>query len=396
MRILYIIDGMFNAAGRERVIANKASCLTNLGHQVTIITTNQRNRTSYYPLPKEVDMYDLDINYDDYSGKNMLSKVLAYRAKSKLFSKRLNNYLSEHPQDVLVALMDRYVPAILQWKDLCVTVYENHFNKFAMYDLRESRTRQALQQTVYRMKDWFYTRFYYRRLDIFAVLTEEDKTYWGRSFHNIMCMPNSINYDDTTTAPLNNRIVISVGRLTYQKGYDRLVSIWQQVEPLHPDWQMHIYGSGEDEEALHRQISDAHLHNISIFAPTPDIASKLLSASAYVMTSRFEGLPMVLLEAMSAGLPLVSFDCKCGPKDVIADGTNGYLVPDGNLDLMAQRLDTLLSNEDLRRKMGKTAKEHARNYSHQAIIARWIALFEEKLTLKHAPRGHQDTGGATR
>lgn len=376
MRILYIIDGMFNSAGRERVVANKARSLSAMGHRITVLTTDQRGRASYYPLPDDVVIADLGINYDDYYGKGIVSKLVAHKSKSRMFKSRLRDFLMANPQDVIVALMDRYVPAIISLAGKSVTVYEHHFNKFAMYDLRESRTKRFLQQIVYSFKDWYYTRFYYKRLDIFAVLTEEDKLYWGADFKNIVCVPNSIAIDEEKTSSIENKIVITVGRLTYQKGYDRLIDVWRGVEQKNPDWQLHIYGCGEDEEMLHGRIDEYGLRNVYIFPPTSDIEDRLVEASLYVMTSRFEGLPMVLLEAMAVGLPLVSFDCKCGPKDIIEDGKNGYLIPDGNLKLMEERICSVLSDKVRMKEMSRCSKKAAWRFSHENIMERWIQLFQ--------------------
>lgn len=378
MKILYIIDGMFNSAGRERVVANKAACFSRMGHHVTIVTTNQRGRASYYPLPEGVTMVDFGINYDDYNGKNILSKICAYFQKNRLFRQKLRALVSDDPQDVVVALMDRYLPAVLSLRAQSVTVYEHHFNKFAMYDLRESKTKRIVQQVFYQLKDWYYTRFYYRQLDYFAVLTEEDKEYWGDGFKNMVCMPNSITYHADKRANLDNKIVISVGRLTYQKGYDRLIEVWKDIEKQFPDWQLHIYGDGEDKESLLAQIQAHGLRNVMIFPPTSAIGDKLMDASVYVMSSRFEGLPMVLLESSAVGLPLVSFDCKCGPRDVIVDGDNGFLIPDGNLPLMEERLCHLLGNAELRKTMGAKAKQTALRFSHEEVMKEWITLFERK------------------
>ena len=376
MKILYIIDGMFNSAGRERVVANKAKCLSLMGHQITVLTTDQRGRQSYYPLPSNVEMVDLDINYDEYYGKNIVSKLATHRTKNRLFRKRLGEFLKANPQDVIVTLMDRYVPAVLALAGKSVTVYEHHFNKFAMYDLRESRTKHVLQQLVYGIKDWYYTRFYYKKLDIFAVLTEEDKEYWGAGFKNLVCMPNSISYNGDKVSTLENKIVISVGRLTYQKGYDRLVDVWRGVEQKNPEWQLQIYGSGEDKDMLLSKIEEYGLKNVTILPPTSDIEDKLVEASLYVMTSRFEGLPMVLLEAMAVGLPLVSFDCKCGPRDVIEDGKNGYLIPDGDLLLMEERINSLLNDDEKLKEMSLYSKKTAMRFSHEKIMERWIELFQ--------------------
>ena len=152
--------------------------------------------------------------------------------------------------------------------------------------------------------------------------------------------------------------------------------MWRGVEQKNPEWQLHIYGSGEDKDMLLSKIEEYGLKNVTILPPTSDIEDKLVEASLYVMTSRFEGLPMVLLEAMAVGLPLVSFDCKCGPRDVIEDGKNGYLIPDGDLLLMEERINSLLNDDEKLKEMSLYSKEAAMRFSHEKIMERWIELFQ--------------------
>ena len=174
-----------------------------------------------------------------------------------------------------------------------------------------------------------------------------------------------------------------MGRISYQKGFDLLFKIWSILNKKHTDCKLWIYGSGELQDALELLISKLHLtKTIKIFSPTKQIGSIYLQGSILLMSSRYEGLPMVLLEAHSYGLPVVSFECKCGPKDVIQDGINGFLIPNNNLELFADKIMLLIENQSMREQMGKAAYQSAQLYTEEKIMSRWIDLFNQCMNIE--------------
>lgn len=377
MKICYIIDSMHNGAGRERVVSNKANYLTRMGHDVTIITTDQRGRDYYFPLDAEVKTIDWDIRYTDYVGQNILQKSIAFIKKQRVFNARLQQYLREQKTDILVTLMDRYIPAIVSHNTKCGCIYEHHFNRYAMDLVREKKTRNGLQHIGYLLKDWYFLHRYYKRLDAVVVLTEEDKRYWGKELQQIVCIPNSIDCSTPYRADTGSHTIVSVGRLTFQKGYDRLISAWKKIEQLYGSWQLNIYGDGEDREALQEQIDQAGLIHIHLLPATSEIQQSMQQASIYVLPSRFEGLAMVTLEAMAIGLPIVAFDCPCGPKDIIKHGQNGLLVANGDTQALAQSMAQLMQQDALRQTMGEHARQSAKHFSHERIMQEWVDLFNK-------------------
>ena len=366
---------MYNSAGRERVVANKANFLSNKGHLVTIITTDQNKRPYYYSIEKNVRQVDLDINYFSYAGKNIVEKIFSYKKKNKLFEAKFCEFLESNPQDVVVTLEERLVPVLLKHNKKIVLIAENHFNKFADDQIGMSAHRSSVQRIVYRMRRSFFTKFYLSKLDAYVVLTEEDKELWNNELPNLYAIPNSIDYDEQLLANLDSNIAIAVGRLSYQKGFERLIEAWKMIADRHRQWKLHIYGNGENEMALKSQVKDNNLEDcISIYPATPSIKEKLLASSIFVLSSRFEGLPMVLLEAMSYGKSIVSYNCKTGPKDLITNN-NGLLVQEGNIVELANKIELLIENESLRKELGKNAKISAKNYTHETIMNRWMELF---------------------
>ena len=179
-------------------------------------------------------------------------------------------------------------------------------------------------------------------------------------------------------SPLTARKVIAIGRYGYQKGFDYLIEAWEIIHCAQPAWTLDIIGDGEWTDRLQRQIKRKRLnHCVFLKPPTGQIEEEYRQASLLVLSSRYEGLPMVLLEAQSFGLPIVSFACKCGPGDVITDGKNGFLVSVGNLPMLADRIMRLMEDEGLRKRMGMNAYHNSKTFSEERIMQCWIDMFDK-------------------
>jgi glycosyltransferase involved in cell wall biosynthesis len=226
----------------------------------------------------------------------------------------------------------------------------------------------------------------YPRLDLVTSLTAADaeayrKLLRGRT--RVECMPNGVADLGTRRAPLDAKVVIAAGRVTRQKGFDRLLPVWARVAEQHPGWELRIFGSGSATRRLRRQIArlgiadSAHLMGF-----TPRLHEELAEASVYVMSSRREGFPMVLLEAMGVGLPVVSFDCPTGPRDIVREGVDGHVVPNGDRDALAAALSGLMADPGRRKAYGAAAVERVRDYDIVRIAARWESLFAEAAAAK--------------
>ena len=175
-----------------------------------------------------------------------------------------------------------------------------------------------------------------KRLDKFIVLTEEDKASWTE-LSNVEVIPDPLAFDITEVSPLKAKRVIAVGRYVYQKGFDLLLQAWAKIEKLFPDWELAIYGMGDRSsyENLAQQLG-INMNRCHLNGSTQNIRKEYLESSLFVFSSRFEGFGMVLIEAMACGLPVVSFDCPCGPKDIVSHDEDGLLVPSGDIDKLRQ------------------------------------------------------------
>lgn len=382
MRILYIITSMYNSAGMERTVANKANYLINKGHDVSIVTTDQNGRDYFYKISNKVKRFDLNLNYSNHDSKNILIRTLLFLYKNLIFKKRLKALLYANSYDIVITLVLKSTDFLYQINDGSIKIVEHHFSREHYEQLQENSWNNILIRFAYKYRDWIVLHNL-KKYDRFVVLTEEDAIAWRKSLHNVSVIPNSINYREHITANLDNKQIISIGRLEYQKGYDILIPIWAKIVCKHPDWKLCIYGAGSMISKLLAMIDSYGLKSsVFIKSPVSDVDSVLLDSSIYLLTSRFEGLPMVLLESMALGVPPVAFHCKCGPKDVIEDGINGFLVEKEDYESFIDKVLFLIENDIERKKMGLNSKARMLNYSHEYIGQKWENLFCDLLNSK--------------
>ena len=196
-------------------------------------------------------------------------------------------------------------------------------------------------------------------------------------------MPNGVTSLGMHRADPSAKLVVAAGRLGKRKGFDRLLSAWARVAHEFPEWRLAIFGHGPWARKLVRRADELGVgDSVDLAGNSPRLPEEMAKASLYVMTSRREGFPMVLLEAMSVGLPVIAYDCPTGPRDIITDGVDGYIVRDGDSAALAASLAELMDAEDERRRLGVAALEKAAAFDITLIAARWEALFEELAATK--------------
>lgn len=375
MRITYCICSTYNPGGMERVLLNKVNYWVYVkGWEVTVITTDQNGRSSFYPFPDTVAQIDLNVNYSDDNNKNIFIKIIGYLCRRIRHKRRLTDVLMQIKPDIVVSLYPSESSFIPYIKDGSKKILELHFCKF----FRLQYSRSGLISLIDKFRTWQDERIV-KRFDKFVVLTEEDKQNWG-PMQNLCVIPNASLFMSERYSDLSTKRVIAVGRLDYQKGFDRLIKAWDIISHTgrFHDWRLDIYGQGEWYEMLQAMIEERGLNNsVALNKPTNNIGEEYVNSSLIVMSSNYEGFGMVLVEAMSCGVPAVAFDCQCGPKDIVRHGERGLIVENGDIEGLADAMMKIMGDEGLRKRMGENAKKVVETYSEERVMGLWVNLFEE-------------------
>lgn len=362
MKLLYIVSKINNAGGVARVFSIKLNYLIeNFGYEVHVLTQNKGDFPLFYSFHDKIIFHDMILEGSIFSFFN------SYRKSLK------NNAESIKPDIIIVSdngLKAYLIPFILSNK--IPIVFECHGSKFVeLKFLKENYVSQVKSYFKYLFKDFCSNKF-----SKFVALSNENLKEWNLKDGVVIPNPSWIQSENVSN--LKSKKVIVVARNSYEKGLDRLLVIWQKVILKHSDWILEIYG--ESVVDLCPLIRNLGLeNNVSLNSPVKIIAEKYLFFSICVMTSRSEGFPMVLLEAMACGLPCVAYDCPSGPRSIIEDGKNGFLVENGNIDSFVEKLEQLIEDENLRIQMGKNANESVRKYDVETIMQQWKSLFESLL-----------------
>lgn len=373
MKLVYLIHSTYNPGGMERVLLNKLTWLVGkMGWDVTVVTTDQHERPSFYPFPEGVKMIDLGVNYSEDNGKPFLKKLLGFLKRRRLHAKRFKALLEQIRPDVVDCFYPGECSFVPGLKDGSKKVMELHQSKLFHHQYNRTGLMGLADKVRARMDERLVRKF-----DRFVVLTEEDSKMWGE-MPNIRVIPNAANFIAQKYSGCSEKRVIAVGRLDYQKSFDRLIVVWEKVHEKMPDWRLDIFGQGEWKEMLQGMIDERGLQDcVRLNGPTKDIGKEYAESSMLVMSSHYEGFPMVMIEAMACGLPAVCFDFKCGPRDIIEEGENGLIVRDGDVEGLAEAIVRLMEDEELRKRMGENAKKVVETYSEEKVMRKWVSLYEE-------------------
>lgn len=356
MRLAYCIHSLHNSGGMERVLTLKANALAALpGYEVHIIAAALHGRKPCFATDPAVRVHDLDLNE---------------HLHPRRYFRRLEALLCEIRPDITVSLAGTELKALPKMQDGSVKMAEFHFSHDKFY-LKYGRTAYARWRTRRLEKA-------VSRLDRFVVLTREDQTDWQKALPDFLVeqIYNPLTFQSPDKAALQNKRCIAVGRLEYQKNFTDLIRAWRIVAEKHPDWTLDIFGEGSDRKRLEKEIATAGLKGkVVLRGRSNQIRQEMLASSCLVMSSRFEGFPMVLLEAAACGLPMVSYACPMGPSEIIRNGENGYLAPAGDVQALAEGILAVIEHPN-RQQLGAASAKTAEAFTPDIIIPQWCSLFE--------------------
>lgn len=374
-KIVYCTPALYMAGGVERVLTLKANYFAEqFGYDVTIILTEGNGKPLAYPLSDKIKVINLDINFEELWTCSFFKKVFVYLRKQRQYKRKLKAELMRIRPDITDSLLRREINFITKIKDGSKKIGELHVNR-ANYRNFEANDTNLLKELF--AKFWMRNLItHLKQLDRFVVLTEEDKAAWTE-LDNVVAIHNPVSFKPINVSSLQEKRVIAVGRYVYQKGFDLLLRAWKKVEEQCPNWELVIYGDGDRspyEQLLVELGIDANRCHLN--APTSRIQKEYMNSSVFAVSSRFEGLSMALLEAAACGLPIVSFACPCGPRDLITDGIDGLLVEKENVDALAGSLIKVMTSPEIREAMGIAILKKAEQFKIEHIAMQWQKLFE--------------------
>lgn len=373
MKVLYIYKALAVWGGIERILVDKMNSLAEkYGYEVYMITTDQGEHKIPYRLDERIKHLDLHIRFHTQYAVPLHKRFFERRRLQKLFEQRLSKTLDEIKPDVIICIADLFVDTLTRINKSAPLVIESHSGKdhTAVLGYRPMKWWEKIRRDLY-FKE-------FKKAEALIALTHGDAEDWKGMASNIKVIPNIVHLNETGRhSSCENKQVIFVGRFAAQKGIDRLLAAWKIVHKKHPDWQLHFYGEGEQKEKYTSIIQSFNDRlNIHVHPPTAAIFDRYMESSIFILTSVYEPFGLVIPEAMSCGLPVVSFDCPYGPADIIADGEDGFLIPDGDIDGFAEKVCYLIENPEIRKQMGNKAIRNAQRYSADRIMPVWKELFE--------------------
>ena len=384
MRIVYVIDSLASKGGAERIISDKMSYMAdNYGYDVYVITCyqNQQQDPNTYYLSDKVNQINLNIpyylQYHYPYPKRLWVKWTLYRKLIHLLRKTVQQI---NP-DVLVGLGYFMADVVTGIRCRAVKLVESHESRlFILAD--GGLSRSYISKAYMKIYRSIYLKRIERQSDVIITLTIADAKEWKKA-KRVVVVPNFSVMPVIELSACEKKRVIAVGRLEWQKGFDRLIESWSLVHKKHPDWQLDIFGSGTLEHLLKSMIHSRGLdHVVNIHPYTQTINKEYSNSSIIALTSRFEGFGLVLLEAMRSGLPCVTFDCPFGPDEVVVNNQNGFIVKNGDISVFAEKLCYLIEHKDIRKLFSSESVNLAKQYNVEIVMERWKALLNDVLQQK--------------
>lgn len=383
MKLLFLYNNFYQRAGLERILSNRINILAEeYGCDVYFAVLNQAQKEHAFLLSPKIHFIDLEFNgYKAYNHNFILRQL--YKLRYLISETRLMQALVDSIQpDIITGFTSFPVEILLRIKTTAHVVVESH-------DDRDSKIWQlaSIPGNFLRLRHYLIRQLYRRmqkKVDIITSLTKQDEMKWKQHGDNVVRIPNfTLFYDEHIPKhkyTLNKR-VIAAGRICPQKGFDLLIDAWRMVIEKHPDWELLIYASDGPVWELQDLVSKGNVgHSVRIMPRSNNMHDVYLNADIYALSSRHEGFPLVLMEALSDGVPCVAFDCPCGPREIIVDEHNGLLVPNGNVEQFGQALCRLIENPELLRKCSLHARQSVKQFTAKEVMPQWIELYNSLLT----------------
>ena len=378
MKILIIHRSFALVGGAERVIIEKANYLANQGHEVQLVSYEQGQHPIPYVLQSNVKFVDLNCRFFTLAKYPLLIRLCKFFNLKRKLCSLLQQTISDFSPNVVVLASDwQFLVGIVIKASKGIPVIAEFHNAYDFIIKKIGDVENGVKSKL--------TGFYYKRslkqfknCACLVSLTENDACHWRKHSAHVVVIPNPVTLypESVNDIPKENGRILCVGRLNDQKRIDRLVTAFSMIADKYPAWHVDIFGEGDKRSALQKQISELNLQErIVLHQPTKQIYDEYKKSQFLVLSSAYEGRPLVLIEAMACGLPCVAFNCPSGPAEIIDDGLTGLLAEDGNVVNLSQKMEWMITHETERKEMSVKARKAAEIYKPSNIMHRWETLY---------------------
>ncbi|TDE37178.1 glycosyltransferase family 4 protein [Nonomuraea mesophila] len=387
MKIRYMLLHAYGMGGTIRTVVNQANAMVQAGHDVEIVSVVRRRTSPQFAIDERVRVWALVDQRDGIASDSLARKVWR-RARGKIvpygefaaeyFTERVEGAVIDYVSDLEGGILVTTRPALnlisaRRGSRKVIRVAQEHMNLGSYH--------QAVREQIAK---------HYDRFDAVTVLTETSVNEYRPLLSStpVVRIPNAVAMEGREHSDLTNPVVIAVGRLVPQKGFDMLIKAYAAIAPEFPDWRLRIFGTGPSKDRLQQRLDEFDVGDrIRLMGRSDRIHEELAQSSVYALSSRIEGLPMAMIEAMGHALPIVAFDCPTGPGDVLRHDVDGVLVPPRDIEALSEALRRVMSDPALRRRLGAAAAETAHKYTPQVVMPQWERLFTSLSAGERIPTG---------
>lgn len=368
MRIVFYIDQLYLHGGIEKMLSQKLNFFSQLkNYEVHLITFEQKNKEYCYPISDKIIKHDLEINYS--REKSYFSRINLQKIPKHI--SRLKKKLKEIKPDVIVVAnysFDFYFIPFIS-RDI-KTIKEYHSSR---YDI-DCKKKNIKGRIFYYLDEFINSKY-----DKIVVLNKDEKKHYTTK--NVEVIPNSVVLNSFVKNESRKKTIVAAGRIAPVKQFDHLIKAWSLIAHKCPDWNVEIYGDGDEVlvNELNTLIRRLDIPRIKLMGATDELDNIMQQSSIFALTSATECFPMVLLESLKNGLPIVSYNSPYGPKNIIKDNEDGLLVEHNNIKAFASKLMNIIEDDKKRKQMEETAVENSKRFGENIIMQKWILLFESEV-----------------
>lgn len=380
-KIVYVTPALYMAGGVERVLTLKANYFADhFGYDITIILTEGKDKPLFYQLSDKIKVVNLNIGFEELWTCSFIKKVYVYLKKQRQYKKMLTKTLMHLRPDITISLLRREINFINEIHDGSKKIGELHINRD---NYRNYKTEEVNVLKKLFAKLWSANLLkHLKKLDKLVVLTEKDRDAWIE-LDNVISIPDPLSFVPQTISSLDTKRVVAIARYSHEKGIDLLLEAWSRVEKYCERWRLDVYGDGNKEpyERLMMALG-IDQYRCALHGRTNDVEKEYVNSSIFVLSSRFEGFGMVIIEAMACGLPVVSFDCPWGPRSIIKNGEDGLLAENSNPNDLSVCILKVIKDTDLRFSLAKNAASNVMRFKIDNIAQQWLQLFDSLFSSK--------------